>query len=185
MAKNRKCVFCQAETTRVEKLDSNSNKFYFFPKTCSEKCLFAIKSRSGVLNGNLRASSGAWRGSKNPKYGKKPSHCKVFRHWINGKEYTFRSYWEAAFAEYLESQKMEWGFENLLLPLSGGKTFLCDFKVNETIFEVKGYWWDDAKEKWDQVKKEYPQYEFVLIQKEEMKNLGVLKRANQLKNRSL
>ena len=54
-----------------------------------------------------------------------------------------------------------------------GKVYIPDFFVEEDNLwiEVKGYWYKDAKEKWDAWKKEYPELNVMLIDKKTLQEL--------------
>ena len=58
-----------------------------------------------------------------------------------------RSRWEANFARYLIHTNQQFQYEPESFILSNGRTYTPDFKVGDTYFEVKGWWTDRAKEK--------------------------------------
>lgn len=103
---------------------------------------------------------------------------------IDGKEYYFRSKWEANYALYLaflkkQGQIKEWQYEPRFFdfPVAHGTTrYLPDFSVtnndgSEEYHEVKGFMDAKSKTKLKRMAKYYPTTKVVLIDKEFMKAL--------------
>jgi len=79
-----------------------------------------------------------------------------------------RSSYEQRFAAVLDSLGLEWEYEpKHFAVLNHTKTYLPDFFIPklELYVEVKGWWRDDAKEKFDAWTAEYPQLNRVIIDK--------------------
>lgn len=100
-------------------------------------------------------------GTKNAKSGKeshlygKMYHPKPIKAIIDNKSYCFKSIWEYKVANYLHISDIKWEYETKKFELLIGDmetTYTPDFYLIETntIIEVKGYWRDDAKIKFEQ-----------------------------------
>ena len=121
---------------------------------------------NSVLLKNVR------RGKESNFYGKKywPDR-KLFKH--NGISY--RSGWEVKTAKYFESNNIHFTFENKIFEL-GNTTYTPDFYLideNKWI-EVKGYWYDDAREKFECFKIAYPEINIEVWEKDKLKSLGII-----------
>lgn len=112
------------------------------------------------------------RGKNNPMFGKIAHHGK----WIKYRGIKMRSSWEVAYAKYLDKQKIEWQYESKTFDL-GKTTYTPDFYLPEsdTYVEIKGYWRDDAKKKFKLFQKKYYSMNIILLMKEELIKLGVIK----------
>jgi hypothetical protein len=93
------------------------------------------------------------------------------------------SSWEEKVANYLDTNNFDWEYEKLTLPIDyeyfGNKksgTLTIDFfiKNKNEIWEVKGWWRDDAREKYEAAIIQYPQYSFKLLDKVELKRMKIL-----------
>jgi len=85
-----------------------------------------------------------------------------------------RSGWEVKYAQYLDLKGIKWEYEPTF-QLSDGKLYTSDFKLEDgTIVEIKGYFREDARIKWQMFKDEYPNLKKSLLMKNEPKDLGVL-----------
>lgn len=84
-----------------------------------------------------------------------------------------RSGWEVKYAKYLDSQGIKWEYEPEF-ELSNGKIYIPDFRLdNGVIIEIKGFWRDDALEKWNMFCNEYPELSKEVLMKQELKDLGL------------
>ncbi len=99
-------------------------------------------------------------GNKFPIHGK--------RTYYNG--VSFRSSWEAKFAQRLDDLKIIWQYE-LMLEIPSG-IYFPDFYLNEinSYIEIKGFWRDLARIKFDEASKIYP---LILLEQKELKTLGI------------
>ena len=120
-----------------------------------------LKGRNNPNFGNGKAiedahKRGCYRNRKIPNYsrGKRTTYGSV----------TFRSTWEAAFAEDLDRENIKWEYEKHRFFLSNGKSYTPDFYLPEskTFIEVKGYWTESAKEKFKVFKKEFSQIKLIV-----------------------
>lgn len=121
----------------------------------------------------------AKRGKESHFYGK-IYHPKSIKYEINGLIIFFKSSWELKVANYLSSRNIIWEYEKKVFELIlDGKetTYTPDFYIPETntIIEVKGYWRDDAKEKYDLfIKKHTNNFKIELWNKEKLKSLNII-----------
>jgi len=103
------------------------------------------------------------KGKNNGMYGKTPSPVNpVIYERRNGEEIILRSSWEAKFAEYLDKNNIDWEYETRTYSLSNGLTYTPDFITNDVMYEVKGYFHEDNKEKFYLFKTEYPNEKIIL-----------------------
>lgn len=98
-----------------------------------------------------RKLSNGKKGNKNPMYGKTTYYKKILHtNWL-GKTYNLRSSYEKAYAEWLDRNRVNWGYEVQRFELvKGMATYLPDFFIYsddghelEKIIEVKGRWRED------------------------------------------
>lgn len=84
-----------------------------------------------------------------------------------------RSKWEANFARIILFENKTYEFEKKRFQLSNGTYYIPDFYVIEEncFYEIKGYFIDDAKYKFELFKKEYPHIKIKLIYHNEYKDL--------------
>lgn len=84
-----------------------------------------------------------------------------------------RSKWEANFARIILFENKTYEFEKKRFLLSNGTYYIPDFYVIEEhcFYEIKGYFIDDAKYKFELFKKEYPHIKIKLIYHNEYKDL--------------
>lgn len=89
----------------------------------------------------------------------------------NYKGINFRSSWEMLFAQFLDSQNIAWEYESEVFQTSFGK-YVPDFWVMDwnSFVEIKGYFRDDAKQKFEEFSKNNP---VILGDKKYLKNLGI------------
>lgn len=82
----------------------------------------------------------------------------------NGK--WMRSSWEIEFAKNLDKGGLAWEYEPRRFKLSDGTSYCPDFylKEKDLWIEIKGHWFDKAKNKFELFKKEYPEINIVVIQ---------------------
>lgn len=94
---------------------------------------------------------------------------------IKYKNNTFKSSWEYNFAKYLDDRKILWFYENAKFKLSNNKNYTPDFYIpnKNKYYEIKGYWREKSKHKYDLFKKEYPNIKIVLIEKKFYERLRI------------
>lgn len=83
-----------------------------------------------------------------------------------------RSTWEANICRILKFLKIPYEYEPEIFRLSNGAFYIPDLKVgNEIYFEIKAFWSEKARRKFDLFKKEYSGIKIALIELEEYKLL--------------
>jgi len=112
-------------------------------------------------------------GKKNGMFGKPTPHGKR----LSYKNIWMRSSWEIAYAKYLDNQKIKWLYEPKAFDLNNGYTYRPDFYLpkSDTYIEIKGYWRDKAKMKFNLFKKLYSKLKIKLIMEEELKWMKIIK----------
>jgi len=113
-----------------------------------------------------------YNGKNNPHFGKPASHSK----WIKYKGILMRSSWEVAYAKYLDKQQIKWQYEPKTFDL-GEITYTPDFYLSnsDTYIEIKGFWRDNAKNKFRLFKKLFPLIKCKLYRKNHLRRMKVLK----------
>lgn len=91
----------------------------------------------------------------------------------------FRSTWEAKVAEYLDKNCIEWKYEEKAFLLEGNKSYRPDFFIYENgvfvkLIEVKGYFRESNKLKFDMFKIMYSHIEVELWDKLVLKQLSLI-----------
>jgi NUMOD3 motif len=106
--------------------------------------------------------------------GKEPKwKGRVFQYIGPKGSFKMRSSYELVYAEYLDSKGIEWEYEPQYI-LSNGSGFAPDFRLGDgTIVEVKGYWTDSAKLKWELFKSDNSQLHTQVIMKSDLLDLGL------------
>ena len=86
-----------------------------------------------------------------------------------------RSGWEVKFAKFLDENRIKWFYENNHFDL-GDCTYTPDFYLPEIdeYIEIKGYWRDDAKLKFDLFKIFYPDKKIIILQEKDLKQLNLI-----------
>jgi len=110
-------------------------------------------------------------GKLNPHFGK-VSHGK----WSKYKGTWMRSSYEVAYAKYLDKNNIKWQYESKTFDL-GNTTYTPDFYLPEsdTYIEIKGYWRDDAKKKFNLFKKLYKNINLLILTEIHLKSLRLIK----------
>lgn len=150
----------------------------------------AVAKRASKLRGRKRPEHAEWMRThpvKNPYNRSKQGHYD-----INGKDFFFRSSWEANYALYLDflikqEKILSWEFEKDVFWFEkikrGVRSYLPDFKVvnldaSIEYHEVKGWMDDKSRTKLKRMSIYHPQVKLVLIDKEPYgeikKKLGIL-----------
>jgi len=96
-------------------------------------------------------------------------------HWFSGEDIDCTASYEKRTAEYFNNNQIDfnWKVQTFLMP--DGRTFTPDcYLPNEDLWiEIKGYFREDAKEKWAWFQKNYPNSE--LWDKQKLKEMGIIK----------
>lgn len=87
--------------------------------------------------------------------------------------FKMRSSYELAYAKHLDSKNIQWEYEPKFI-LSSGKGFCPDFRLEDgTIVEIKGFWTDNARAKWELFKADNAQLHTQVIMKNDLLKLGL------------
>jgi len=143
----------------------------------AEKCQSCeSKTRIAERNGNYgKKHPGLNAGTKSCMYGKPPKHGK--RTIYNN--VSFRSTWEAGYARYLYESNITWQYEQKFFPLSINNkdvSFTPDFYLPNTneFKEVKGWWRDDAKTKYQTFLKTFPEIKITIVEQFKLRELNII-----------
>jgi len=113
--------------------------------------------------------------AKNGLHNKRFSNLKKHHYTKEDKKINFKSSWELRFAIFLDKKKYNWEYEKHPVELKTycNKILIPDFYIKELdlVVEIKGYFWKDAKEKWESFCKEYPQIKKCILFKEDLNKL--------------
>lgn len=165
------CWVCGAEFKRKNK---NSKKMC---RSCLDKFGgkdWMSKIPQDVLNNKIKPRMRErMLGKNNIMYGKVGCHGKVTKLNLGEKTFSFRSKWEAAFAVYLHKCGYKINYETETFEINNNFTYTPDFIIQEeeVVVEVKGFWRDDAYEKWNLFCKKYSNLNPILFDSKKMKEV--------------
>jgi hypothetical protein len=119
------------------------------------------------------------KGQLSHRYGKPALHGKG-EYYAKGQEKIWmRSYWETQVAKYLDDNNYTWTYEAEVFPITYSNkegTYRPDFKIylpdRIEYWEIKGFWRDDAKEKFEAFNSQY-KVNVKLLQKEDLEALNI------------
>lgn len=144
------------------------NIYYCKEENCNNKICYQT-----FYFGNGRCKSCAKKGKLNINFGKIPinSHGKRQKY----KKIWMRSSYEIKYAKYLDKNKIQWKYESKTFDLRI-TTYTPDFYLpkNNEYIEIKGYWRDKAKKKFELFKKLYPKIKIKVLKLENLKDMEVL-----------
>jgi len=122
-------------------------------------------------------------GVNSHRYGKVGNHGKgEFYIRKNGEKIWMRSSWEIKIAKYLDSKDYNWSYEPTAFPIKyvfnnivKEGTFRPDFLIQNLneYWEIKGWWRDDSKEKYEAFVEQYKDLKIILLMKNNIKELGI------------
>jgi hypothetical protein len=163
--KSKQCQKCYIKILSLRKGQGKGRKITKFCK-CGKKL-----SRN-YYDKCLDCAAKERKGNNNPMFGKIAHHGK----WVKYKGIKMRSTWEVKYAKWLDKQGTKWQYESKTFDL-GNTTYTPDFYLPETdtYVEIKGWWRDDAKEKFELFRKKYYSMNIILLMKKELKKMGILK----------
>jgi hypothetical protein len=130
-----------------------------------------------------KARLGKRLGKANPNYGRAASHGKRTQLFARQGEVWFRSSWEKRVAIYFDSLNLSWAYEPRAfeityeyLGVSKEGTYRPDFYIESwgIFIEVKGYWRDDAWEKFEAFRQQHKSLTIEIWDEPKLKSLGVL-----------
>ena len=116
----------------------------------------------------VRIQKGLAKGKNNPMYGKHPVTTKGFKAGMRVDLGHFvRSSWEANFARILKYNNIKYEFESERFEIidenQNELTYTPDFKVGDKYYEIKGFWYDDARHKFILFCQQYPEIQIEII----------------------
>lgn len=120
-------------------------------------------------------------GKLSGSYGKTPAHTKRIYHNSPFQGIVcFRSFWEAAYARYLDSINELWYYEIDTFELLNEMTYTPDFflpRLNKFV-EIKGRCWNEESKKFQKFQEEYP-FDLEVLFGQDLKKLGVIQKCHQ------
>ena len=131
-----------------------------------------------------RSITSKLRGPLSVSYGKPPAHTrKVWYTKLDTTVVCFRSTWEAVFAEWLDAHCIEWEYECRSFPVTysvddnlHNGTYTPDFRTGATWYEVKGWWTQKGRAKFNAFELTYPDECIVVIDRLWLKENGLLRK---------
>jgi len=189
---SKRCISCTGKQTSKRQKGKNNHNYKNGKSKCIEcgielesykakrcpKCHFKrlkilLKNRSIDWKNKISKTmltKGTTKGKNNPMFGK-ISHGKGTYYqniWM-------RSSYEIAFAKWLDNQSIEWLYEPKVFYLKNC-TYRPDFYLPETneYIEIKGYWRDDAKKKFEIFKKKYKDIKIKILNHKLLKSMEVI-----------
>jgi len=115
--------------------------------------------------------------SKNKKILKKilksQTNSCILKHWKTGNDLVCTASYEKKVVEYLNKNKIDFDWQ-IKFEMPNNRNYFCDLylKEQDKYVEIKGYFWKDAKEKWDWFHKNYPNSE--LWNEKKLKKIKIL-----------
>jgi hypothetical protein len=171
MKENRKPLIITDEMRKRMSAAASGEKNPFYGKIHSPE---TIKKLRKIAKKNVR------RGKDSNFYGKSYYAKAVEYQRKDGRIIKLKSGWEVKFAQYLDSNNINWEYERQAFPVSykyEGKvkngTYTPDFFLEDEMIEIKGYWRKDAKVKFKAFQIQYPEIKIKLLQKPQLKELGI------------
>ena len=108
------------------------------------------------------------------KNAKAQNNICIFEHWFSREDVICSAGYEIATVEYFNKNKIDynWQVQTFLMP--DGRTFRpdCYLPDEDKWIEIKGYFRNDAQEKWEWFHKKYPNSE--LWDKDKLKEMNIL-----------
>jgi hypothetical protein len=139
-------------------------------KYCSLRCASCSKKHQYKIKPESNPSFGR-KGKFSPCFGKTPKHGKGSYY----KNIWMRSSWEAAYAKYLTKNHIKWQYESKTFDL-GNMTYTPDFYLPETdtYVEIKGWWRDKAKIKFELFKSIYYKKKIRILFQKDLRKLKII-----------
>ena len=102
---------------------------------------------------------------------KSSNGCYMVKHWESKKKLLCKGKWERNVARWLNKRKINYEWQ-VPFKLPDGRTYIIDFydKDSNVYVEIKGWWRDDAKEKFDLFKTSNPALNVEVWTTEELKS---------------
>ena len=195
------------ESNSISQLKGENSPLYGIPKTKEfiEKVIennrnrvWSDESRKKLSNSHKgkkltdehkRKLSEINTGINNPRYGKISKHGIGEYYENNNIKIWMRSFWEIQVAKYLDMKQYKWEYEPKSFPITYKRddkiikcTYSPDFFIHNLnqYWEIKGWWRDDAKDKYEAFIKQYKDLSIDLYMKEDLEKLGIILRKNKI-----
>jgi len=160
------CIDCSKKEIKTK---INWRTWFYGTKRCFS-CAHKVRGKRMI---------GIYKGKNSSAYGK-------IQHGKRGKYkgINMRSSYEIAYAKYLDKNNINWLYESktfeIIYNYKGKKregTYTPDFYLPRTkqYIEIKGWWRDNAKEKFEAFRKKYPEIKINILMQKELKDLKILK----------
>lgn len=90
-------------------------------------------------------------------------------------DFYMRSSYEVKFAFFLDCSGIEWEYEPIVFDL-GNSTYTPDFYIPQwdLYVEIKGWWRDRARKKFELFRQVYPNRTIKVLMKPELQELGII-----------
>lgn len=108
------------------------------------------------------------------KQAKSANNSTVLRHWFSGEEIICQGSYERNAIYYFNNNKIDYNWQVQTFTMPSGKRYTpdCYLPNEDKWIEIKGYFWDDAQEKWEWFHSEYPNSE--LWNEKKLRNMGII-----------
>ena len=163
----KKCLYCAHKGRYNPSFRHGETLKKHYCIDCNKKI-----SYNNFMQGKKRCRSCSRKGKFSHFYGHAPYHGKGNYY----KDIWFRSSWEVAYAKYLDKNRIKWLYEPKTFDL-GTTTYTPDFYLPETntYVEIKGYWRDKSKKKFNLFEKLYVDIKIQILDKLKLQSLRILK----------
>lgn len=171
--KRNYCIDCEKEISLVAKRcnpcahKGKNHPSFSLGKYCTQH--YCIDCNKKITSDAIRCKKCA--NTKTCLEGKSGCRSKHIRY----KGFLMKSSWEIVYAKWLDKQNIKWLYESKTFDL-GNTTYTPDFYLPETeeYIEIKGYWRDDAKKKFNLFKKKFKDIKILIYNELKLKKLGVI-----------
>ena len=167
----------KSQSKKMVELYKDPKNHPFFGKHHTENAKIEMsKQRKGRKLTNAwkqkikEACQGINQGKNNGMFGKTPKYER-----IKYKNIWMRSNYEVNFAYFLDLSGIKYFYEFKTFNL-GNTTYTPDFYIPKfnCYIEIKGYWFEGSKKRFDLFKQQYPQVGIKVLMKPELQSMGVL-----------
>lgn len=136
------------------------------PKCSLQRQKNTMLERYGVTNPSLVPDFAL-------KIARKTNAPSIKHHWSTDEELVCQGGYEPKVVDYLNANHINYQWQQTTFTLSDGKTYRPDFYLvdSDTWVEIKGYFRDDAKKKWDEFQQTHSNSE--LWDKKKLLELGI------------
>ena len=188
------CKFCQSERQSQKSLTAHECMCKLNPnkkqagRTGKTGSIPWNKGKTGVQVAWNKGLPGTWVGRKHTQesrkkisqgmYGNQNAHHRGDRQSYY-KDIRMDSSWEVKTAQYFDNNNVEWKYNIQGYKLSNGRYYYPDFFIYEDLkfvklIEVKGYFREANRLKFEMFLREYPDIKIELWQKQELKNRKII-----------